>query len=164
MSVGVDSIDDDHKILIKLINELDEAIDADDSHELVIYVLNGLADYTQYHFAREEGLMAACRYPGFARHCKEHRDIRKQVMRFRESFNNNIIGGDDRKLLEFVRGWLSGHILGSDMAYAPYLRPSKKKPPKKTPPKKKRPNPGRSKAGRKPARRRGSKGRNLRRD
>ena len=55
-SVGIDLLDADHKVLISLINQIDEAIRSSEPVELVRRVLDALLDYTDYHFSREEAL------------------------------------------------------------------------------------------------------------
>ena len=54
LSVGVPSIDEQHKVLIRLLNELFDATQAERGQTLLGKVLNELADYTVYHFQYEE--------------------------------------------------------------------------------------------------------------
>lgn len=121
MSVGVEALDNDHKILIDLINQLDEAMATDDAYEIIYVIVAGLVDYTEYHFKREEGMMRACDYPAFANHCAEHRAIEQKIQGLKQSYDENIIGGFDLRLMDFMRGWLTDHILGRDMSYAPFM-------------------------------------------
>lgn len=121
MSVGVEVLDNDHKILISLINQLDEAMTADDAYEVIRIVIGGLVDYTEYHFKREEEMMRARGYPGVENHCAEHRDIERKIETLRSSYDENIIGGFDQRLMDFMRAWLTGHILARDMAYVPFM-------------------------------------------
>ncbi len=58
MSVGVRVLDEDHKKLIAMINELHASMMEGHSNEIVGGVLRRLANYTVEHFQREEKLFA----------------------------------------------------------------------------------------------------------
>ena len=79
LSVSVQSLDTDHKIIITLINQLNDAIQAGEPKDTVSQVLDALLDYTDYHFSREEALMAACGYPDLDAHKRTHATMRAQV-------------------------------------------------------------------------------------
>ena len=55
--VGIDSIDQQHKKLISLINSLQTAVDYKAGAEFEREALDALVDYTKTHFSYEEGLM-----------------------------------------------------------------------------------------------------------
>lgn len=63
-SVGNAAIDDDHKALFSLVEELSTAGPSGASME---DILSRLDDYVGYHFAREEDFMARGEYPDQAR-------------------------------------------------------------------------------------------------
>lgn len=121
-SVGVDLIDTDHKLLVSLINQLDDAMTEGGGRDTVGSVLNVLLEYTETHFGREELLMEKGAYPELAPHKREHAKLTAQVRGIVERWH----GGDDASLdgevLEFLKNWLTGHILGVDRKYAPYVK------------------------------------------
>lgn len=121
MSVGVDALDTDHKMLVSLINQLADAIAAGEAGALVASVLNGLLDYTVYHFGREEAMMAACAYPGLAAHRQTHADWLRHLQALRDAYRDNPDGGVEVRALEFMNTWLAEHVLGDDRDYAPFL-------------------------------------------
>lgn len=121
MSVGVKALDADHKALIGMINDLDQAITTNEALAVIVAIVHRLVDYTDYHFEREEGMMRACGYPGFEKHRLEHRAIERRIKDFRRTFDDNVIGGADRRLMAFMLDWLRGHILKSDINYRPFL-------------------------------------------
>ena len=88
-AVGVSSLDTDHKVLISLINQLDDAIRAGEPQETLTRVLEALLDYTDYHFAREEALMHACGYPDVEAHIRTHNTLRAQVHDIRDRYRRN---------------------------------------------------------------------------
>lgn len=121
-SVGVDLIDTDHKLLVSLINQLDDAMTEGGGRDTVGSVLNVLLEYTETHFGREELLMEKGAYPELAPHKREHAKLTAQVRGIVERWH----GGDDASLdgevLDFLKNWLTGHILGVDRKYAPYVK------------------------------------------
>ncbi|MEA1890408.1 MAG: hemerythrin domain-containing protein, partial [Pseudomonadota bacterium] len=56
-SVGIDSIDQQHKKLLSLINQLQTAVDYSTGKEFEREALDELVTYTKDHFSYEEGLM-----------------------------------------------------------------------------------------------------------
>lgn len=121
-SVGVGSIDTDHKVLISLINQLDDAIRGGEPKKTVSRVLDALFDYTNYHFAREELLMRACAYPDIEAHARTHATLRAQVHDIRNRYRRNAESIHAREVLAFLKNWLASHIIGRDMLYAPFMQ------------------------------------------
>jgi hemerythrin len=121
MSVGIPSIDDDHKVLVGLINQLDDAIKSGGSEQALGSVLDALLDYTTYHFRREEALMQACDYPDLDAHRHTHRVLRIQVAHIRDRYRLNPDSIHDRQVLAFLNNWLTSHIMGRDKLYAPFM-------------------------------------------
>ncbi len=121
-SVGVPLIDNDHKLLVSLINQLDDAINGGQGRDVVGSVLNVLEEYTRGHFGREELLMRKAGYADLPPHKREHEKLTAQV----HEIVARYAGGDDSHiddhLLQFLKSWLTGHILGVDMKYTPYLK------------------------------------------
>ena len=62
MSVGLDQLDEDHRHLIKIINDLADASGAAGEIDALRQSLQSLLRYAEFHFAREEGVMRACGY------------------------------------------------------------------------------------------------------
>ena len=121
LSVGVESIDTDHKLLISMLNQLDDAITAGEAEDVVSSVLNALLDYTDYHFRREETLMLACGYPDAEAHMHTHERLRAQVVGIRDRFLRNPESIREREVLAFLKNWLTAHIMGRDKLYEPFM-------------------------------------------
>lgn len=119
MSVGIEQIDEDHKVLIALLNDLSDSIfEAHDIDETIEQLL----DYTNYHFRREEAEMAALGYPHLEEHRRVHQHLAAKVQNFAEQWRN---GGDAKvvqALLEFLRTWLVDHIMQNDAEVQAYIR------------------------------------------
>ncbi len=120
-SVGVESIDTDHKVLISLLNQLSDAIHGSESTEAVRRVLDALLDYTEYHFNREEQLMETAGYPDLESHKRTHATLRAQVADIRDRYVRNPESIHAREVLAFLRNWLTSHIMGRDKLYQPFM-------------------------------------------
>ncbi|MHA1597148.1 MAG: bacteriohemerythrin [Alphaproteobacteria bacterium] len=116
-NVGIEAIDTDHKFLVSLINQLDEANTDGQGKEIIGSVLNALYDYTEFHFAREEKMMSACGYPDLERHGQQHHALKARLMEIRDDYLASQSNNIEASVLEFLKDWLSEHILGRDMQY-----------------------------------------------
>jgi len=120
MSVGIPELDEDHKTLIRVINQLDANAGNKARRDSVRQSLVALQRYAEFHFAREENVMAACAYPGLEDHREEHRRfierIRQLNARFAENPESSAEVVND-ELLTFLRDWLTHHIMIEDKAY-----------------------------------------------
>ena len=115
-SVGIKAIDNDHKMLIDLIDQLHEAFVSGNVPEVCRAVLDSLVEYTERHFAAEEILMTLCSYPRLADHQEQHKVLTAQVADIRDRFvrGEQQIGNE---LLAFLHNWLHFHIMETDMDY-----------------------------------------------
>lgn len=120
-SVGVELIDADHQLLVSLINQLDDAMSAGAGADTVGSVLNVLIEYTETHFGREELLMEKGGYPELAPHKREHTKLTGQVRQIVDRYNAGDTGSVDNEVMDFLKTWLTGHILGVDRKYTPYV-------------------------------------------
>jgi hemerythrin len=119
-SVGVQTIDDQHKVLFGIINDLHEGMMMGQARSLTGPLLNKLADYTRNHFTAEEAMMTAAAYPKLAAHKILHRNLVKQV----EDYIARYDRGETTlniQLLNFLRDWLTNHIQKEDKQYSPCM-------------------------------------------
>lgn len=127
-SVGIELLDDDHRLLISLINQLEEASQAeqDTAEALPTSVTNSvltvLVEYTKGHFAREEAMMEKAAYPDLEGHRAEHQALAAEVETIAERYQQGDVVSLQADVLVFLKNWLMGHILGVDKLYAPYLK------------------------------------------
>ena len=119
-SVGIESIDNDHKKLIHLINNLQTAIDYKTDKQFERQTLDEVIDYTQYHFKREEDLMESNGYPDLIPHKPTHAKLIEEVNHYVEKYEKD----DDaaiEALLAYLKLWLIKHINGTDQEYSEFL-------------------------------------------
>jgi hemerythrin len=119
-SVRIASIDDQHKKLVGMLNELHDGMTSGKGAERMGALLKGLVEYTVLHFAYEEKLFAAHDYPQSQAHTEEHQRLVARVAEFKRQFE----AGETQinmQLMKFLKDWLIKHILGSDKAYSAHL-------------------------------------------
>ncbi len=120
-SVGIPSIDEQHKKLVNMINALHAAIEQDQGEDALNDIFDGLAVYIEKHFSYEEGLFAEHGFPDEEAHRREHEILTEQVETLRKRFEAEE-GMITVALLEFLKNWLQNHILDSDKRYSSFLQ------------------------------------------
>lgn len=121
MTVGIDKWDSDHKVLLALINRLDEALQGEGGADLVRQAIDALVAYAEVHFRIEEKLMETLRYPRFLSHKAEHDAMRAWITERRSLAE----AGNAAELLydmaEHLVHWLYTHVLTVDMQYTEFF-------------------------------------------
>ncbi len=117
----VPEIDQQHRQLVTLVNDLHHALREGRTQEAMKEILDELVNYTRTHFSFEEQMMARCRYPELEAHRRLHQDLVNQVMNVYRSFESgkSCIGIET---FNFVKDWLTNHIQKVDKRYSPYMK------------------------------------------
>lgn len=119
LSVGVDQIDLQHQRLVQILNTLHEAMLRGSYKADLERVMVDLLSYTRYHFSFEEKLMVVAAYPGLQEHQRKHQAMVAQV----EGYARQVVEGRalvSIKLLEFLKQWLSQHIMETDRQFGEF--------------------------------------------
>jgi hemerythrin-like metal-binding protein len=119
-SVGIDSIDQQHKMLIALINHLQTAIEYETGEKFERAALDELVDYTKTHFTYEEGLMRDNDYPDFEAHKAQHEKMFKKVEEVLAGYEEDHDAAMSNAV-EYLKVWLIKHVNGTDKKYSSYL-------------------------------------------
>lgn len=119
-SVGNKTIDKQHQKLFDIANRFHDAHSDGHGQDVLGSIFTELLDYTQYHFTDEERLMKEVDYPDFPQHKASHEKLIEVVLSLKKSFDEKQDGIEER-IMEFLKVWLSGHILGMDRNYKSYL-------------------------------------------
>jgi hemerythrin-like metal-binding protein len=122
IEMGISFADSDHRVLLRLLNLLEDSLAASEDSSVVASVLDSLAEYTVYHFRREEAFLEACGYPDLADHRRVHERLRAEVAVLMDGLRADATSVAARELRDFVKAWLIEHILGDDMAYRDFCR------------------------------------------
>ncbi|HUK23782.1 MAG TPA: bacteriohemerythrin [Terriglobales bacterium] len=120
-SVHLPNIDAQHKKLFDLINQLHDAMGQGRANEVMGKILTELVAYTKTHFQAEEALLKSKNYPDLAAHQQQHRKFTDQVMQFEKDFSEGR-ATISIKMMNFLRDWLTQHILQTDQRYSAFLQ------------------------------------------
>jgi hemerythrin len=120
LSTGVSEQDNQHKKLIDLINQLNDAMLAGHGADVQGKVLSELVNYTVSHFGYEEKLMAQHNYADTAAHKAEHAKFVQTAGDLKKKFDsgNAKITTD---IMSFLRDWLTSHIMKTDKRFGQAL-------------------------------------------
>lgn len=120
LSTGVGEQDTQHKKLIDLINQLNDAMQAGHGADVLGKVLTELVNYTVFHFGYEEKLMGQHKYEDSPAHKAEHLKFVQTVGDFKKKFDS---GGAavSVEIMNFLRDWLTTHIMKTDKKFGQAL-------------------------------------------
>lgn len=116
-SVSIKDMDDQHKKLIAMINQLHEAMKAGKGATEIKTIVGEMIDYAKFHFESEEKLMAEHRFAGLASQKIEHGAFIKKTLEFQADLNSGK-RTISIEVLNFLKDWLTNHILVNDKKYS----------------------------------------------
>jgi len=119
-SVNVVKIDQEHKKLFEMVNELTDAMKAGHGKDVLGNILDRLISYTASHFQLEENYFQQVKYPEAAEHKKEHVAFVRKVTDFKREFDEGR-ATVSVNILQFLSKWLQTHIKGTDQKYSSFL-------------------------------------------
>ncbi len=118
---GNEAIDADHKKLVSYVNDLHTALQQGKGKQVIGPILQNLVTYTRQHFAREEAFWTKARYPQLDVHKRQHAELLAKVDDFKKKFDSGAVLLT-LEVMNFLSGWLTKHILGSDVVAAKACR------------------------------------------
>jgi len=115
-SVGVAELDNDHRKLISMINQLHLAMHNDRGQTVIKTIISDMLNYIKLHFSKEEAYMRQAGYLGLLAHLREHEGfVRKaQELKQRSESGEFVLS---LEVVQYLSDWLKGHILEADMRY-----------------------------------------------
>ncbi|MFZ1087098.1 MAG: bacteriohemerythrin [Terracidiphilus sp.] len=119
-SVGVKNLDDQHKKLIEYLNELHAAMLKGQAQSAAGALLPKMLSHAREHFSTEERLMESTKYSGLAEQRAEHGALLARIDEYAARHKR----GDKAvylELLNFMRDWLTQHMLQVDKKYTAWL-------------------------------------------
>ena len=125
MAVDGGSIDSDHRQLISLINRVYAAARAGVEPDDIANILCDLADYSSFHFNREERLMAVVDYDNLAAHIEQHNNFIESLSNLIAAFERGCLISSE--ILDFVVTWFVLHVRVSDRDFGFFLRQHQRK-------------------------------------
>lgn len=100
-SVGIDSIDTEHRVHLGLIGAMERALVEQSEWKVAEEILNQLITYTDAHFLSEQLLMRLHAHPQYDAHLREHDQLNECC----GQLSAYLKAGDRRQMLEGVRSF-----------------------------------------------------------
>jgi len=117
-SLGILEIDNQHKLLLRSFTAIEESIESNQGWSNTHYAIMELIRLARMHFSFEEAVMRMYAYPGSKKHQKEHQRFFDHLERIeRQSLKKSA----EVKMVQFLKDWLTTHILGTDRGYANHI-------------------------------------------
>jgi hemerythrin-like metal-binding protein len=121
LGVGVKALDEDHKRMAALIDELHEGILSAQSNEILEDILSRLIDCTRSHFAREEKLLAEADYPNVSVHKAQHDALAEWAIQTEIDFYRGTLTAPLLDVVNQMKDWFLAHMNGPDHLYGAHL-------------------------------------------
>ena len=124
-SVGIKLVDDQHKGLLDLINDMFNHVVGSEKQEREYFreVIHKTVDYVKIHFATEERIMIATKFPGYQEHKRAH-DV--FVLKVIDTINDFDKGHEVKFSLSsttrFLKEWVLTHIAIMDKQYFTFFK------------------------------------------
>ncbi len=115
-SVGVVEIDDQHKRMFSVINELLSAIDTGTTNEHLGHIIDGLINYKKFHFETEEKYFKEFNYDGAEEHIGRHQEFNDKLVSLSAVYPEYNVEFAF-KLVDFLEDWLIEHLMVVDQKY-----------------------------------------------
>jgi len=125
-SVQVKEIDEQHKKLLIIINQLYEAIKSQSSHKNLVTLVKELIDFSEYHFTTEEKYFDLCNYEDKEPHKKEHQKFKEKILTTYNTCRSSECQGQELEiafeLIDFMEDWFVEHFISMDQKYIPCFK------------------------------------------
>ena len=114
LSVGIDVIDEHHRYLFDLTNDLVDVVAKKLGSREVGRVLKALGQYAEVHFRAEERMMEHYGFEGLDRQKGQHQQFHDKLQEFCEELHDNPLIAQF-EVMTFLQEWLVGHIRNEDV-------------------------------------------------
>ena len=122
-SCGIKLIDDQHKELVTMVNEMFMHVTGseENEHAYLTGIIQQVIAYIKIHFSTEEKIMKAANYEGYVKHKHIHDSFILEILETIEEFNS-------RKHIslytftKYLKDWIFSHIAVMDKQYFEYFK------------------------------------------
>lgn len=122
LSVGIETMDEEHKELFRRINALLVALLGPEGSGDTRGLVTAIREYTVYHFDDEQKLMQARKYPRFDQHKALHEAFLKEFQSIEDQLlSEGLTAGLVIRLQDKVVTWLLDHIAKVDHDYGEFM-------------------------------------------
>ena len=119
------AIDREHEEIFGFVDRLHKAMLSGQGKEILGALLAELTEFTMSHFANEEKIMAAMRYPEMPVHVQQHDRIRRTVKEMKARFERGE-AAMTIELILFLSDWLKNHTTTTDLRLGDYIQVEQK--------------------------------------
>ena len=118
---GITRIDIQHKVIVRILNELYDIIIGNKEEGKISNIIHELIQYTEYHFSEEEKMFDEYNYIEEKEHKLEHQKFVEEIQVVVSHMNSDK-GMLAIELMNFLKDWLTEHILDTDKKYVEYFK------------------------------------------
>lgn len=123
-SCNIKEIDNQHKRLFEISSKLNILAPISSKinfNDEILEIISELREYAIYHFDYEEKMLQKYNYEGLEAHHIQHQDFINRVKELEQEHLK--LSSDDmiNSIIEYVTGWITAHILKTDMNYKDYI-------------------------------------------
>jgi hemerythrin-like metal-binding protein len=116
---GIREIDEQHQQLVRYLDRLHDYVGTRHEQAAAFEILDALSNYSLYHFAYEENLLQALRFPGVAAHKTKHQALMREVRKiYRELDQDSVV---TQQLMATLVEWIMQHLNEDDQDYVAYF-------------------------------------------
>ena len=120
-SIGVETVDEQHKGLFNLANELYDVCEKEGvTTEYFKEVLQKTVNYVILHFSTEERIMKQYNDPCYEEHQNEHGIFVRKVMQEAANLENGEADAP-KVFMDFLRDWIGKHVTGTDIKIGQHI-------------------------------------------
>ena len=127
-ATGIEKIDNQHKELMKLTNELYRAClsGKDNANSAFKEAMRRMVEYVRFHFSDEQKLLERVKYPDYIEHKRQHDTLVMNILEAVKEFEkgNKFV---PNSFVRTLKDWVFGHIAVLDKTYAFYINGQRKK-------------------------------------
>ncbi|MBF0434265.1 MAG: bacteriohemerythrin [Magnetococcales bacterium] len=121
LETSVRFVDDDHRKLVDMVNDLHQAMKDEEGSTKVGAIIDGFVTYAETHFTREIAMLRDHGYPDLKNHGEKHVLLVNKL----KELSNRYTHGEFTvvmDLLALAKDWLVGHIMHTDMLYVDHVK------------------------------------------
>lgn len=121
MSVGDAEIDEQHRVLIGILNSLYDAMLEGRARQMMDQLFEDLASYMHLHFSNEEQYFDQFHYAGRTQHVLQHQELTRKTQELQTTYfekNRDMT----MELFSLLRDWIIRHIMQEDMKYRSFFK------------------------------------------
>ena len=113
-SLGITSVDHEHREMVELINNLYDQLGEGAGHEEILDFLSEIYVRISSHFALEERVMREKNYKHFAEHKQDHEALLDEILEISDAFEEGAYGEVEDELAKRLEKWFLIHFQTHD--------------------------------------------------